>query len=99
MVGTFNRTCVGVAHLVLLQRDRKERAKAVYKWIRIAEALRALNNFHSLVAVLSALGSNAISRLKHTFAKIPRSAVRTLEELQDLMTTNDNYRRYRTLLA
>lgn len=99
MVGTFNRTCVGVAHLVLMQRDRKERAKAVCKWIRIAEYLRTLNNFHSLVAVLSALGSNAISRLRHTFAKVPRSSVRVLEELQEAMTTNENYRRYRALLA
>lgn len=99
MVSAFNRTCVGVAHLILLQRDRKERAKAVCKWIRIAESLRALNNFHSLVAVLSALGSNAITRLRLTFAKVPRSALRAREELQDLMSTNDNYRRYRTLLA
>jgi pheromone shutdown protein TraB len=64
-----------------------------------AQVLRSLNNFHSLMAIVSALHNNSISRLRKTFVKVPRSALRSMEELQELMSANENHKVYRALLA
>ncbi len=96
MVERFNAVCVGVSYGVLLLGAGKERGKAVHKLVRVAAALRALNNFHSLCAVLSALRQPVLRECVH---KLPREARRTLDELVELPSSVENHRRYRAVLA
>ncbi|ELK17815.1 Ral guanine nucleotide dissociation stimulator-like 3, partial [Pteropus alecto] len=50
-----------------------QRAQRLEKWIRIAQRCRELRNFSSLRAILSALQSNPIYRLKSSWAAVSSS--------------------------
>ncbi|KAI1884026.1 hypothetical protein AGOR_G00222140 [Albula goreensis] len=57
------------------------RARVIEKWIRVAQECRQLKNFSSLKAILSALQSNAIYRLRKTWAAVCRDSMATFEHL------------------
>ncbi|XP_018617618.2 ral guanine nucleotide dissociation stimulator-like 1 isoform X2 [Scleropages formosus] len=58
-----------------------QRARIIEKWISVAQECRELKNFSSLWAILSALQSNAIYRLKKTWAAVGREFIATCENL------------------
>ena len=45
--------------------------------------------------ILSSLHSSSISRLLQSWGPIPKSIMEKFEEMTELMTPNDNFRRYR----
>lgn len=49
----------------------KDRAKLLIRMIGIAVCLYEMRNFSSLMGVLTGLSLSPISRLKHTWAKVP----------------------------
>ncbi|KAK2916804.1 hypothetical protein QQF64_025415 [Cirrhinus molitorella] len=58
-----------------------QRSKVIEKWVRIAQGCRELKNFSSLKAILSALQSNPIYRLRKTWATVSREALSIFENL------------------
>ncbi|XP_051570105.1 ral guanine nucleotide dissociation stimulator-like isoform X1 [Myxocyprinus asiaticus] len=58
-----------------------QRARVIEKWIRVAQGCRELKNFSSLRAILSALQSNPIYRLRKTWAAVSREAMSIFENL------------------
>ncbi|XP_028841472.1 ral guanine nucleotide dissociation stimulator-like 1 [Denticeps clupeoides] len=58
-----------------------QRARAIEKWIRVAQECRALKNFSSLKAILSALQSNPIYRLRKSWASVCRESMSIFEGL------------------
>ncbi|XP_048043327.1 ral guanine nucleotide dissociation stimulator-like 1 [Megalobrama amblycephala] len=58
-----------------------QRARVIEKWVRVAQGCRELKNFSSLKAILSALQSNPIYRLRKTWAAVSREAVSVFENL------------------
>ncbi|KAI2663278.1 Ral guanine nucleotide dissociation stimulator-like 1 [Labeo rohita] len=59
------------------------RAKIIEKWISVAQECHQLRNFSSLRAILSALQSNAVYRLKKTWAAINRESMAAFDHLCD----------------
>lgn len=62
------------------------------------QELRKLNNFHLLMAFLVAFNNSAISRLKWTFAKLPKKSATLIAEIETLMSMEGAYKRYRAAL-
>lgn len=58
-----------------------QRARSIEKWIRVAQECRRLKNFSSLKAILSALQSNAVYRLRKSWAAVNRDSMASFENL------------------
>ncbi|XP_044063710.1 ral guanine nucleotide dissociation stimulator-like 2 isoform X1 [Siniperca chuatsi] len=76
----------------------QQRARLLEKWISVAEECRARKNFSSLYAIVSALQSNPIHRLRKTWQDTDREAIRRYEELSEIFSEKDNYSQSRELL-
>ncbi|XP_051576224.1 ral guanine nucleotide dissociation stimulator-like 2 isoform X4 [Myxocyprinus asiaticus] len=96
----FNRLANAVTASCLWNTGLKsqQRARLLEKWISVAEACRTRKNFSSLYAILSALQSNSIHRLRKTWQDTDREALRRYEELSDIFSEKDNYSQSRELL-
>ncbi|XP_029997932.1 ral guanine nucleotide dissociation stimulator-like 1 isoform X2 [Sphaeramia orbicularis] len=58
-----------------------QRARTIEKWIRVAQECRRLKNFSSLRAILSALQSNAVYRLRKSWAAVSRDSMAVFDNL------------------
>ncbi|KFZ60590.1 Ral guanine nucleotide dissociation stimulator-like 1, partial [Antrostomus carolinensis] len=99
-ISQFNAVTRCVISTILENREMKtqQRAKIVEKWIHIAHECRILKNFSSLRAIISALQSNSIYRLKKIWACVPKDMTLMFEELSDIFSDHDNYLTSRELL-
>ncbi|NXJ63874.1 RGL1 protein, partial [Rostratula benghalensis] len=99
-ISQFNAVTKCVVSTILMNKELKtqQRAKIIEKWIHTAHECRILKNFSSLRAIISALQSNSIYRLKKTWACVPKDVMLMFEELSDIFSDHDNYLTSRELL-
>uniref|UniRef100_A0A8C3W0P4 Ral guanine nucleotide dissociation stimulator n=1 Tax=Catagonus wagneri TaxID=51154 RepID=A0A8C3W0P4_9CETA len=76
----------------------RDRARVVEHWIQVARECRLLKNFSSLYAILSALQSNSIHRLKKTWEEVSRESFRIFQKLSEIFSDENNYSLSRELL-
>ncbi|KAM5238038.1 ral guanine nucleotide dissociation stimulator-like 3 [Ctenodactylus gundi] len=75
------------------------RAQRIEKWIRIAQRCRELRNFSSLRAILSALQSNPIYRLKRSWGAVSREPLSTFRKLSQIFSEENNHLSSREVLC
>ncbi|XP_042637380.1 ral guanine nucleotide dissociation stimulator [Orycteropus afer afer] len=99
-VTQFNSVANCVITTCLGDRNMKapDRARVVEHWIEVARECRILKNFSSLHAVLSALQSNSIHRLKKTWEEVSRESLRIFQKLSEIFSDENNYSLSRELL-
>uniref|UniRef100_A0A670HSS8 Ral guanine nucleotide dissociation stimulator like 2 n=1 Tax=Podarcis muralis TaxID=64176 RepID=A0A670HSS8_PODMU len=99
-VAQFNRVANAVVSSCLGDTELRaaQRARLLEKWIRVAEECFLLRNFSSLYAVVSALKSTPLHRLKRTWEETSRDSLRCYEELSAVCSEEDNYSQSRRLL-
>ncbi|GAN07877.1 hypothetical protein MAM1_0180d07381 [Mucor ambiguus] len=95
----FNYLTRLIEHAVLLQQDASGRAQHINHWIKVAGKCHELKNYQTLKAVISALGTPPIQRLKRSWQFIPKKSMHLLEELNDFMSEASNYGKYRQRLG
>ncbi|KAI8646430.1 ras guanine nucleotide exchange factor domain-containing protein [Parasitella parasitica] len=91
----FNFITRSIEHSILLPQEASRRAEIIHRWIKIATKLLAINNYQTLKAVISALGTPPIQRLRRTWECIPKKRTGRLELLNTLMSETNNYCKYR----
>ncbi|GFT79062.1 ras guanine nucleotide exchange factor C [Nephila pilipes] len=90
--GRFHHLFDWTVRTILAQSCPKRRACIVSHFIQIAEVLHQLRNFHSEFAILSALCSTPVERLKVTWSLVPKSRRRTFSNLCELLSWQDNFK-------
>ncbi|KAI9020155.1 ras guanine nucleotide exchange factor domain-containing protein, partial [Phycomyces nitens] len=95
----FNYLTRVIEHAILLQQEASGRAQHVNHWIKVACKCHDLKNYQTLKAIISALGTPPIQRLKRTWAFVPKKSLSRLETLTELMSEASNYGRYRERLG
>lgn len=95
----FNYLTRLIEHAVLLQQDASGRAQHINHWIKVAGKCHELKNYQTLKAVISALGTPPIQRLKRSWQFIPKKSMHLLEDLSDFMSEASNYGKYRQRLG
>ncbi|KAI9359426.1 ras guanine nucleotide exchange factor domain-containing protein [Pilaira anomala] len=91
----FNYITRFIEHSILLPQEASVRAQHINHWIKIATKCHDLNNYQTLKAIVSALGTPPVQRLKRTWAYIPKKSLSRLENMNELMSEHNNYGKYR----
>uniref|UniRef100_A0A4W4GKC3 Ral guanine nucleotide dissociation stimulator-like 1 n=1 Tax=Electrophorus electricus TaxID=8005 RepID=A0A4W4GKC3_ELEEL len=99
-IAQFNAVAACVVSTVLRPRCLRPhlRSRIVQRWIDVAQECRIRKNFSSLKAIVSALQSNPIYRLKRTWASVHKDSMQMFEELSDIFSDHNNYLTSRELL-
>ncbi|XP_060109211.1 ral guanine nucleotide dissociation stimulator-like 3 [Heteronotia binoei] len=99
-VAQFNAvtSCVITSVLEDVTLRVQQRAQVLEKWIDIAQHCRALRNFSSLYAILSALRANPTYRLKRTWAVVNRTARSSFQKLSEIFSEDNNHWNCREIL-
>lgn len=94
----FNLISSWVSLTILNAEGSKGRAMTIKRFINLCENCYYLNNYNTLVAILSSLSSSPIQRLKKAWRTIPWDVNLCLTELCDIMMPYKNFSLYRKTL-
>ncbi|XP_038235235.1 ral guanine nucleotide dissociation stimulator-like 3 isoform X1 [Dermochelys coriacea] len=99
-VAQFNAVtgCVVASVLGDVQLRAPQRARLLEKWVTIAQHCYFLRNFSSLRAVISALQSSPVYRLKRTWAAISRDTMGIFRKLSQIFSDDKNHLSCREIL-
>ncbi|XP_049850368.1 ras guanine nucleotide exchange factor A-like [Schistocerca gregaria] len=94
VIERFNSISEWVATKMLLVKKLKDRVKTLSRLINIADHLKKMRNYSTLMAYLAAFRSTPIERLKRTFDELQPKTKETLANLLEFMNVNDQYSTY-----
>jgi Rap guanine nucleotide exchange factor 2 len=96
LANRFNQVSFWVATEVLRHSKVSTQARTVRRFIHVAQELRQLRNYNTLVAIVAGLNHSSIQRLKRCWTRIPEKTVTLFEELEELLSP---LRNFKTLVA
>jgi len=71
------------ATAILLQNRIRERTNVLIRLIGVAKALYDMKNFNGLMGILVGLSLSPVSRLRHTWSKVPSKHLETFKQLEN----------------
>lgn len=87
-----------VSFMILRKPDLKRRVQIIRYFILVAEKCRSFNNFSSMTAIISALYSSPVHRLKKTWKMVSPDFIAKLTSMNTLMNSSRNFNEYRDML-
>ena len=91
VIARFNLVVKWSISEIVLTQHIEERARCIIKFIHIAAHCRRYRNFATLAQLTIALSSNEVSRLARTWELVPPKDMKTLRELETLVTPMRNF--------
>lgn len=98
-VAHWNKCTCWVSQEVLNASTPEERAQRIAYFVETAQRCREINNFSTMMSILSALSSAGIHRLRKTWAMVSKRTKETLEDMNRLMNSSRNFQEYRDILS
>ncbi|GMM35628.1 Ras family guanine nucleotide exchange factor [Saccharomycopsis crataegensis] len=97
-INNSNRLTDYVSYMVLRKHDISKRAKTIHFFIEAAENCRKINNFSAMTAIISALASSPIHRLRKTWSLINDESRQRLDLMNKMMNPKRNFYEYREMV-
>ena len=97
MIQQFNNLTVFVQLQILSEKTLRDRSKAIKRIIKMGERFRELKNYNSLCAILGALNSSPIHRLKHAWQRVPERQLNQFESFKSIFVNTRNFRNFRQI--
>lgn len=94
-----DRMAQWVSACVLWQRDANERVACVAHFLDIATECLGLNNYVTIVQIMSGLQASYVFRLRRTWKRLSETHRSRFRSLRTLMAADDNFSAYRSFLA
>lgn len=91
VIARFNIVVKWAISEIVLTQEIEERARCIIKYIHIATHCRRLRNFATMSQIAVALTSAEVSRLSNTWKMVPAHDIRTLRELEALISPTRNF--------
>lgn len=91
VIARFNLVVKWAISEIVLTKHIEERAKCIIKYIHIAAHCRRYRNFATMAQLTVALSSNEVSRLARTWELVTPSDMKTLSDLETLVTPMRNF--------
>lgn len=98
IIDRFNQVSYWTTTEVLTKDTPQLMAKTIKRFIKLAWIFYEMNNFNSLMEIVSGLNSAAVQRLS-VWKEVPEKYARRFREMDALMEMKQNYRSYRERLA
>eukprot|EP01090_Pellita_catalonica_P007974 TRINITY_DN1859_c0_g1_i1.p1 TRINITY_DN1859_c0_g1~~TRINITY_DN1859_c0_g1_i1.p1 ORF type:complete len:1124 (-),score=199.38 TRINITY_DN1859_c0_g1_i1:97-3090(-) len=98
MIHRANKVSFWVSSMILWQDKAKDRKKTVEKFIDIAENLRKLKNFNTLMGIIAGLSQASVRRLKAVKSDLGKTHKSTFGKLEELMRPSASFKNYREYL-
>jgi len=95
MINQFNNLTVFVQLHILSEKSLKDRGKAIKRVIKMGERFKTLKNYNSLCAILGALNSSPIHRLKQAWQRVPEKQLAMFESFKIIFINTKNFRNFR----
>lgn len=91
----FNRLSQWVSTCVVQKSKQRTRVKVIEWFIGLAGKCKEFNNFHSVIAIMGGLRAPAVVRLKRTWESINPKVQSVFNDLENLISVEDNWGCYR----
>uniref|UniRef100_UPI00358EF76C rap guanine nucleotide exchange factor 2-like isoform X2 n=1 Tax=Myxine glutinosa TaxID=7769 RepID=UPI00358EF76C len=95
----LNQETFWVPSALLREGSAVKRAKVVKHFLKVAMYCRENKNFNSMFAIISGLSHSSVTRLRHTWDKLPSKYEKLFQDLQGLFDPTRNMAKYRAELS
>ncbi|PYH92393.1 ras GEF [Aspergillus ellipticus CBS 707.79] len=98
MIMHSNQLASWVGETILAQDEMKKRVSLIKQFVQIADSCQTLQNYATMMSLISGLGTTPIYRLRRTWSQVSPRIRSTLETMRSVMSSERNFTHYRETL-